>query len=259
MIKRWRFYLVALVGLVFLLTAKPSLNQSLKAAAFNFLEAPIAWSQQVGEWFSDLLYFRRNSEENRRLRNTIAQIAFKNLQQEELFYENKRLTSLLDLEQTIPFKLQRRVYARVVARSPSNWNRALWIDKGFADSLKPNRLILSELALIGKVVSVSPDASQVLLITDPNFKIGVLIQRTRQQGVLYATPSGECRVKYLSLDQELKPGDIAETAGYKGYFPKAIPIGVVDKVWREPGQMYQVASLRPIANLSRLEEVMYVE
>lgn len=219
----------------------------------------MSWTGGIADWLKDLFYFRRNADELRRLNQKVAQIAFKNIQSEELFQENQRLTRLLGLRQTIPPNISRTKYARVIARAPVSWNRTLIMDKGARDGIRPNRLVLSEFALVGKVIEVGPSASKVLLVTDPNFKIGVIVQRTRQQGILYATPSGECRVKYLSLDEELKEGDIVETSGFLGLFPKGISVGVVQKASKEPGQIYQVARIKPVADLAKLEEVIYVE
>lgn len=61
-------------------------------------------------------------------------------------------------------------------------------------------------------------------------------------------------MKYLSVDAEIVPGDIVESAGYGGFFPKAVVIGKVIKVWKEPGQIYKVAEVQPLTDLSRVEE-----
>jgi rod shape-determining protein MreC len=119
-----------------------------------------------------------------------------------------------------------------------------------------NQPVLSGRSLIGKIIEAGPGVSKVLLITDPNSKIGVIIQRTRQQGILYGTFAGECRIKYLSVDAEIKAGDTVESAGYGGYFPKALWVGAVARAWKEPGQIYQVAEIKPATDLSRVEEVV---
>jgi rod shape-determining protein MreC len=118
--------------------------------------------------------------------------------------------------------------------------------------------VLSDASLIGRIIETGPHVSKALLVTDPNSRVGGLIQRTRDQGILYGTFSGECRMKYLSLDAKLEPGDVVESAGYGGLFPKGLLIGTVQKVWKEPGQIYQVASVKPLQDLARIEEVACV-
>lgn len=180
-------------------------------------------------------------------------------QTQEVRVENERLTQLLDLKRAISQGLGNVIYARVVARTPEAWNKVFLVDKGFEEKVSLNLPVFSSLALVGKIVEVGPHASKALLITDPDCKIAVLIQRTRHQGVLYGTTSGECRVKYLSVDAQIMPGDLVETAGLGGFFPKGVPVGRVVRVWKEPGQIYQVAQIKPLVDLNRIEEVALLD
>ena len=199
--------------------------------------------------------FRSNAEELRSLKIHAANPKLENFKLQELTLENARLTQLLELRRILPGDSGRAVFARVISRSPSAWNRIFLIDKGAQHGLRVNQPVLSDRSLVGKIIETGPAVSKVLLITDPNSKIGVIIQRTRQQGILYGTFSGECRIKYLSVDAEVKKDDIVESAGYGGFFPKGLLVGQVERVWKEPGQIYQVAEVRSSTDLSRVEEV----
>ena len=53
----------------------------------------------------------------------------------------------------------------------------------------------------------------------------------------------------------VKAGDVVESAGFGGFFPKGLLVGRVRRAWKEPGQIYQVAEVDPATDLSRLEEV----
>ena len=202
--------------------------------------------------------FGKNARELRRLK------AFSNAQKpgdiqvREIMMENERLTRLLQLKKILPGGEGRLLYARVIGRSPSVWNRVFLIDKGSQQGLRINRPVMAGSALIGRTIETGPSVSKVLLLTDPNSRIGVLVQRTRQQGILYGTVSGECRIKYLSADPPLKKGDVVESAGFGGSIPKGILVGQVTRAWKEPGQGYQVAELKPATDLSRVEEVACV-
>jgi rod shape-determining protein MreC len=223
------------------------------------MEAPLALSRNAAQLVQDLFYFRRNAAQNAELRRSLAGVATGRFHAEELRLENERLARLIGLRTVFPKNITRTLYARVVGRSPLAWNRVLLVDKGFGEGVKIGMPVMSDLSLIGKVVEAGPSVAKVLLITDPNSKVGVLIQRTRQQGVLFGTVSGECRVKYLSVEVPVKAGDLVETAGHGGLVPKGLPVGRVQKVWKEPGQIYQVARIKPITDLGRLEEVACVE
>ena len=259
MLKPSRAFLGIAVFFVFLAVLPFSTAVFIKGSFYSLIKAPLSVSKSVAQTVLDLFFFKRNAEENRSLKRTIALLRFDQFKLDELSQENARLTKLIDLKQTLPTGIRHSVFARVIARSPSAWSHVFLIDKGARRGVKENMLVLSESALVGKVVEVGPLVSKVLLITDPNSKIGVLLQRTRQGGILFGTSQGECRVKYISIDTQLAEGDIVETAGFGGAFPKGLIVGTIEQAWKEPGQIYQVAKVKPLADLSRLEEVALVE
>ena len=259
MLKPRRVFL-GIVALFIFLTAIPlSTAVFIKSSFYSMAKVPIVISKTTAQTLVDLFFFGRNAQENRSLKRTIALTRLDRFNLEELSQENARLTQLLNLRRILPADIRHLVFARVIARSPATWNRVFLIDQGSRQGVKENMLVLSDSALVGKVVETGPAVSKVLLITDLNSKIGVLIQRTRQTGILFGTSQGECRMKYVSVDTQLKRGDIVETAGFGGFFPKGLRVGTVERAWKEPGQIYQVAEVTPLADLSRLEEVALVE
>ena len=231
----------------------------IRGRLFSLIEAPLSFSSEIAQWCEDLFYFHRNAEENRVYSQMLAKESRDQTQSREIRVENERLTKLLELKSSSTYGANHILYARVIVRSPLVWNRTLWVDKGFQDGMRENLPVFSGEALIGKIVETRPGASKIILLTDPNCKIGVLIQRTRQQGVLSGTVTGECRMKYISIDAQVKPGDRVETAGLGIFFPKGIPVGDVLSVWKEPGQIYQVAQIKPLADMGRVEEVAVLD
>lgn len=260
MVKPSRAFLGIAVFL-FIFVALPVFSPFIfKTPAYAFLETPLSFSRAVAQTFLDLISFKKNADEKRSLERLAAHSENNRFKLRELETENARLAKLLDLRPAIEAGgFRRTFFARVIARSPSPWTRVILIDKGKRQGVRPNLLVLANETLVGKVIESGPSMSKVLLISDPNSRIGVLMQRTRHQGVLFGTSAGECRVKYLSLDAEIEPGDVVETVGFGGFFPKGLRIGTVVKSWKEPGQIYQVAQIRPFVDLTRLEEVVCVE
>jgi rod shape-determining protein MreC len=259
-LKKSRVFFVAGILLFSLIAIPLSKITPVRGAMSSFFKAPLQWSSGIAQWFLDLFYFSKNARENQALKKTLGQMRLERFEAQELKLENARLARLLNLKQVLPSSLRRVLFSRVIARLPSDWNRAFLIDKGSHQGVKPNLLALSsDLALVGKVVEVGPSTAKVILITDPDLRVGALIQRTRQTGILFGASQGQCRMKYLSMDEEIKPGDVVQSAGFGGFFPKGLIVGKVERVWKEPGQIYQVADIKPLADLSRLEEVALVE
>ena len=249
------------IALLFLCLASIPLPAALlvKNGLYSVLRTPLIFSQDFSQALKDLFLFRRNAEENRRWKEAHARRRFDRIRLEELSLENVRLTGLLELKRTSLLRVRRVVAARVIGRSPLSWNRVLLIDKGSRQGLKPHMPVMASASLIGQVIETGPSAAKVLLITDPNFRAGVLVQRNRQEGVLFGTLAGQCRVKYIPIDAAIQRGDTIETAGFGGYFPKGLPVGAVEHSRKEPAEIYQVIQVKPFADLNEIEEVMCIE
>jgi rod shape-determining protein MreC len=169
--------------------------------------------------------------------------------------DNARLRNLLDFRKMIPYT---SIPAQVIGRDPSNWSNSLIIDKGSSSGIKADMAVMSTRGLVGRIVEAGKLSSKALLITDPNLKVGVLIRRNRQGGILTGRPGGRCKIIYISLDSDVKAGDKVMTAGFGSVFPKGILIGEIEKVGREEGRLYKYAILKPSQDLSRLEEVLCI-
>lgn len=259
--KPGRALTIIIIFLAALAIVPASKSASLKSTVNSFFQKPLSLSRNISQLFSELWLFRRNAKELRELKYESGEnkSTADEIKTQELLLENQRLTKMLELNNVLQNEGEKTVFARVIARSPSAWNRVFLIDKGSQHGIKVNTAVFSNSSLVGKILEVGASASKVLLITDPNSRIGGLIQRTRDQGIVYGAFTGECRMKYLSVDADIVPGDIVESAGYGGFFPKAAPIGKVAKVWKEPGQIYKVAEITPLTDLNRIEEVACLE
>lgn len=259
MVKPTRALLFVSAALLVLAVLPLATTLRLKTQLLSAFGAPLAFSRAAAGLASDLWHFRGNAAEARRLRAQLAALEARRFYDSEALLENRRLSKLLGLKAATPPSVKRLVPARVIGRSPATWNRVLLVDKGTKDGVHPNMLVLADVALAGKVIEAAPSVAKVLLVTDPSLRVGAIVQRSRQQGILYGALSGECRLKTMSAEADVKEGDVIETAGFGGFFPKGLRIGTVKRVWREPGQIYKVAEVRPTTDLNRVEEVVCVE
>ena len=255
MIKSGRIFFGTVVFFIVLAVIPLPKAGELRSSVYSALKNPIAFSRDGAQILLDLMRFEKNAKALRLLRAAQANPKPDDREIREVLIENGRLTRLLGISRILPAPPGRLIYARVIGRSPSAWNRVFLIDKGTEQGIHADKAVMSGQSLIGKIIEAGPLVSKVQLMTDPNSRIGVLIQRTRQQGVLYGTLSGECRIKYLSVELEIKNGDVVESAGSRGFFPKGLLVGKVLRSWKEPGQIYQVADVGPALDLSRVEEV----
>ncbi|MDD5139506.1 MAG: rod shape-determining protein MreC [Verrucomicrobiales bacterium] len=170
--------------------------------------------------------------------------------------ENDQLRSALGWQRQVPWKLK---LAKVIMRDPANWWRTVEIDLGSRDGITDNLPVLTADGLVGRVSSVWPTHSQVVLLSDPNCKASALVENpAHDTGVINAggpLDNSFVQLTYLSGSANLKPGQGVITSGLGGIFPKGIPIGqVVDSRPVEFG-LYTEARVKLFVNLGALEQV----
>jgi hypothetical protein len=110
--------------------------------------------------------------------------------------------------------------------------------------------------VVGRIASVSPHASRVLLISDHNSGVDALVQRTRARGILEGTLSGMASLKYVKPSEGLEVGDLVVTSGLDGIFPKGLRLGRVVGVTRRESGLFQLAEVVPFVDFSKLEEAL---
>lgn len=141
--------------------------------------------------------------------------------------ENAALRSLLKVA---PDPAKSYVTARVIADTGSVYVRSVLVAAGQADGLAKNQTALSGEGLAGRVAEVGARASRILLVTDINSRIPVLVGPARDQAVLAGDNSAQPNLLYLAPGTSLKPGDRVVTSGHGGVFPPGLAVGVVAAV-----------------------------
>src|SRR5208282_3373786 len=150
--------------------------------------------------------------------------------------------------------------AQVIGESGSEQSRLIYLDKGYSDGIRPDMAVITADGVVGKVLRADPanrHVAQVLLIDDQTSGVGALLDKTRLQGILRGTPSGEVVLEKVMSDETVPSGEQVLTSGGDGIFPKGLLVGRVTKV--TPGsELFLNIRVRPAADLSKLEEVLVV-
>ena len=174
----------------------------------------------------------------------------------EVSLENERLGKLLKFKKSLRYKT---IVAKVIARDTTDWRSAIIVDKGRSLGIREHMPCVTTKGLIGSVAEVGFASSKVMLITDPNSKIGVVLESSRESGVLVGSSQGACRVIYLSLDADIKKGEKVLTAGFSAFFPKGLVVGEVTEVGIETPGLYKYAIVNPVCDIGKIEEVICIE
>jgi rod shape-determining protein MreC len=118
--------------------------------------------------------------------------------------------------------------------------------------------VVTPLGVVGQVVSATARTSKVLLLTDPNSGIDVLVQRTRSRGIVSGSLDNGAVLKYVKRSEDIQEGDRLITSGMDGVFPKGLMVGTVIKVRKQHLGLFQYIEILPAVQSSRIEEVLVV-
>jgi len=168
---------------------------------------------------------------------------------ERLRQENRRLgnwewrarrleTKLADLEalaKVVPEQKLDFVTSRVIADSSGAFVHNVTIDAGRKHKVESGYPVIDADGLIGRIVDVGPDAARVLLATDINSRIPVVVGPKAVRAILAGDNSAEPRLIYLADGAKVSPGDDVSTSGVGGLFPAGLRLGsVADDTSSEP-------------------------
>ena len=206
----------------------------------------------VGAWrtYRNLLHAQ---QENQQLRVQLASAESQILQLSEQAAESGRLRTVLDFKSQLPFQT---VAAEVIASSPGENSNAIFIGKGVDAGLTADLAVITPEGVVGKTIAVFPRSSQVLLLTDPASGVGVMLEKTRVQGVLKGDSENLCLVRYIMNEEPISFGESVLTSGLDQIYPKGLPVGMV--VQTSAGNIYKNVAVKPAVDLSRLETVLVV-
>ena len=193
------------------------------------------------------------------LEQEVERLESEKIQFNEYLLENQRLTALLDYKQVMINNYNFQI-ASVIGRDPGNWFGTLTLNRGSAEGVMQNMAVLTPDGLVGRVITVSSSASEVLLITDPRSGVGSLIQDNRTTGIVegVAGSAGIARMIHIPNNALVETGQAVVTSGQGSIFPKGIPVGIINNIQNEPSGLFLSADIIPYANLNKLEEVLIV-
>lgn len=196
-----------------------------------------------------------------RLKKRVAALEGAMIKTVEIEEENSRLRKLLSYKKTFPYET---LVARVISNDPRSEFKSVTIDRGSDDGIVPLMPVVGPRGLVGRVGKVANDTSRVLLITDPNSAVDVLVQRSRARGLLVGMAKRTAlrpgyylsRLEYLRRVSDIRDDDVVVTSGFDRVFPPGIPIGTVADLIKSKYGVFLEANVVPFENMAELQGVM---
>lgn len=215
-------------------------------------QGTVNWIGGLQDHYDTLAGFR---SENERLRKRVQTLEIERQKLLEAQATNSSLKQLLDLRSHLSGTA---ITASIVANSATSWFQSCQLNKGSADGVRKGMAVVTPLGVVGQVVAVTPRTAKVLLLTDPNSGIDVLVQRTRARGIVSGSLENGTVLKYVKRSEDVQEGDRLITSGTDGVFPKGMMVGAVIKVLKQHIGLFQFIEVLPAVQSARVEDVLVV-
>ncbi|HET6612975.1 MAG TPA: rod shape-determining protein MreC [Kofleriaceae bacterium] len=222
------------------------------------LQAGVSWIVEgVGSVWNRYVWLVDVEEENEQLREANSRL------RHQLAVAGRHVADTAKLERLLGLKehqVAEVVGARVIASSLSAHFRVtrIRLDRG-QGQVAPGMTVVSAEGLVGRIFHVYGDYADVLLTTDPQSSIDVLVPRTGGRGVL--TGLGEdgayaCTIEYLEKKSAVIAGDTVVTSGLGSAFPAGLLVGHVASVKDKSYGLYQKVVVTPSIDFAALTRVL---
>lgn len=248
------FLILTAFGLMLLSKAETTAIEKVSNIVGDIFAPLMGGLSQPAAAVSDAVYAIRQladiHAENDRLRRENARLLAWQEVSRRLMAQNQALMSLLDFK---PDPRAKYIAARVVGDSGGAFVRSMLINAGSRDGLAKGQAAMTGHGFAGRVTAVGLRSARILLITDINSRVPVIVQSSRDRAILAGDNSRLPRLAFLPSNSSVKSGDIVVTSGHGGVFPAGLPVGRILR--SEDG----VIRVNPFVQFEKLEFIRVID
>jgi rod shape-determining protein MreC len=164
--------------------------------------------------------------------------------------ENISLRELLHVKVEPQHKF---ISARVLSDAGRTFAKSLLISAGAKDGVEKGQAVVSSRGVIGRIIEAGANSSRVLLVTDINSRVPILVEGSSLHAIMSGTNGTEAKLSHLPPDGHVPNGAHIITSGHGGLFPFGLPVGIVQKT--ENGSMI----VKPFADVNRMVHVRVID
>jgi rod shape-determining protein MreC len=218
-------------------------------------------SGKVTENIDILINARSHYNENKKLKSQIGE-----LNDRLIDYEDKK-DEIDELRKFIGIKEENLEYTmtppcRVIARVTNDPYGSFVIDRGSGDGISLYDSVVTGEGFVGIIINLSKSNATVRTILAPNLSVGGICTESRDTGVVEGdvmlAMNKQTAMKYVSLDNTVKVGDLIKSSGESGKFPKNEPIGIVKEIREDNTGLTNYCVLEPVVDISKLDSVVVI-
>ncbi len=259
---QWQFLIACALSLTLLIVDEQTQLMTQVRMVLSTLMQPIEmlarlpenWASQGNQVITDQASLRNEVE---RLRNQLLLLNYEKQQAAQIVKENERLRMLLGVSSRI--NQGKLMISSVIDHNPSPYKRLVKLNKGLSDGVQTGLPVMDAHGMMGQIMSSAYHESDLLLITDVDMQVPVMVQRTGARGILQGKgDSDELTLKFLPTTANIREGDLLETSGIDGRYPSGLPVAEVVDVESQAGAIFWKITAQPLAKLNTSREVLIV-
>lgn len=145
------------------------------------------------------------------------------------------------------------ITAKIVAEEGDAFSHSMIAYAKHTESIHKGQVVLGAESVVGRVDDVNGSYIRILLFTDINSKIPVMVERSRARGILSGDNTTVPKLLFTALGSDIVEGDMLVTSGVAGVFPAGLPVGIVSKISKDG------IEVETITDIERLEYVKIVD
>ena len=211
-----------------------------------------AWDWVTGS-FADRSRLRQENLE------LTARVRLANLQLQRFAALEDENLRLRDMRANSAGVAERVLVAAILNVDLDPFRHRVLLDKGAADGVFKGQAVLDAEGIFGQVTQVHARTAEVILISDTEHAIPVQSNRSGLRTIAVGTgDSGRLSLPFVTVESDLKAGDLLISTGIGGVFPRGYPVAEVTRVDRTAAATFALVDARPTARLDRNREVLLV-
>jgi rod shape-determining protein MreC len=211
-------------------------------------------------WFRDAFSFIPNTaalqNENKALRELNLMLSKEVTRMRKSLLENENLKGMLNLREKKEYEY---LPSNVVGRTTIEMRNYFMLDKGSAVGIQDGMTVRTAAGVVGLVVGVDQNYALVESLKNREIKISAKIIRSSIDGLLVWEGGQDFYLKNVPKSFDVKVGDEVVSSDYSSRFPKDIPIGRVEKISDEQGDLFMRIAVKPFVDFSAVEQVFVIK
>lgn len=172
--------------------------------------------------------------------------------------QNVELQNASTLKNDVTYNHFKQIIGKAILDVNFFVNNQVLIDIGSNKGISVGNAVVNKDGLIGQIDYVNDKNSQLMFVSNPNFKIYLQSQTTKAKMLAQGGGHNSIIVNYIDKSDNIKPGDILETTGLDDIYPMGIPVARVSKVFYE-NNGFNNAVCTPIVNFDQLQYVLVLQ